>query len=216
MDRSGQNGGGDNRGLLALLLLAVLIGLGWFFGVRGHSSGDSPSSTAQSAPATPAPSTSRTPATTPGSPAPAAQSACPDASSPVEAVGVFEVHFDFDKSEVRADDLQWLAASAKAYAAAAARAAQYPASCQIEAVVKLTVVGHADSAGPRPYNQRLSERRAATVTRELVARDVPESRIEASGVGEDDPKVPTPDNTPNAQNRRAGIMISVLLEAQSS
>lgn len=51
----------------------------------------------------------------------------------------------------------------------------------------ITVSGHADRLGSAKYNQKLSERRANSVKAFLVSKDVPASRIEASGKGETQP-----------------------------
>jgi len=67
------------------------------------------------------------------------------------------------------------------------------------------VWGHTDTAGPRPYNQRLSERRAQTVARYLEGRGVSRNRMQIQGYGETRLAVPTPDNTPEYRNRRVEI-----------
>lgn len=65
------------------------------------------------------------------------------------------------------------------------------------------VEGHTDSRGRREHNLDLSQRRAASVVRYLVARGVSVSRLEAVGYGPDRPVV-TNARTPeeHAQNRR--------------
>lgn len=67
--------------------------------------------------------------------------------------------------------------------------------------------GHCDTVGPREMNQRLSERRAQAVRDFLVQRHgVDPQRLEIVGRGEDDPLVPTPDNTPEPRNRRVQVI----------
>jgi OOP family OmpA-OmpF porin len=51
----------------------------------------------------------------------------------------------------------------------------------------IEVVGHTDRMGSRPYNLKLSERRADVVRAYLLARHIQPSLIEASGVGPDQP-----------------------------
>jgi OOP family OmpA-OmpF porin len=69
----------------------------------------------------------------------------------------------------------------------------------------ILVWGHTDTAGPKPYNQRLSERRADAVAAYLESKGVERSRMTVRGFGETQLAVQTPDNTPNAQNRRVEI-----------
>lgn len=52
----------------------------------------------------------------------------------------------------------------------------------------IMAVGHADRFGSEPYNQRLSERRAATVTNYLLDKGVPANRLQSEGRGESQPK----------------------------
>jgi OOP family OmpA-OmpF porin len=73
---------------------------------------------------------------------------------------------------------------------------------------KFEVSGHTDSAGKADHNKQLSEKRAAMIVKELVARGIPEKEIIAVGMGSDKPLV-TPDNTPakKAKNRRYEIRV---------
>lgn len=76
----------------------------------------------------------------------------------------------------------------------------------------IEVAGHTDSTGAASYNQRLSERRAATVGRYLENRDVDSRRIATAGFGED---WPIADNsTPEGKqiNRRAELTLAPLTE----
>jgi OOP family OmpA-OmpF porin len=69
----------------------------------------------------------------------------------------------------------------------------------------VSVVGHADRAGPRAYNQALSLRRANSTEAALADAGVPADQISVSGEGEDNPLVPTPDGVREPSNRRAEI-----------
>jgi outer membrane protein OmpA-like peptidoglycan-associated protein len=51
--------------------------------------------------------------------------------------------------------------------------------------LRVRTYGHADHRGPSPFNQRLSERRASAVARELERLGVQGHRIEARGFGEE-------------------------------
>lgn len=65
--------------------------------------------------------------------------------------------------------------------------------------------GHTDTAGPADYNMGLSQRRAETVATELVRAGIPADIVVTEWFGETDLAVPTPDNTPEALNRRVVI-----------
>ena len=72
---------------------------------------------------------------------------------------------------------------------------------------RFRVEGHTDTVGPRPMNQALSERRAAAVRDWLVTHHgIDPRRLEAVGLGEQQPLVPTPDETPEARNRRVQVL----------
>ncbi len=73
-------------------------------------------------------------------------------------------------------------------------------------LTRITVTGHTDTVGPAPYNQALSERRAAAVKRQLVADGVTDGDIAASGVGKAGLLVPTADGVREPQNRRVEIV----------
>ena len=72
---------------------------------------------------------------------------------------------------------------------------------------RVSIFGHTDTSGSAAYNLGLSKRRAGSVAGALSARGVARSRIAASGFGETRLRVPTPDGTPNAQNRRAEVTV---------
>jgi outer membrane protein OmpA-like peptidoglycan-associated protein len=73
---------------------------------------------------------------------------------------------------------------------------------------KFEVSGHTDSKGKADHNKELSQKRAAVIVKELVARNVPQSEIIAVGYGSDKPVV-TPDDTDakRAKNRRYEIQV---------
>lgn len=69
------------------------------------------------------------------------------------------------------------------------------------------VVGHTDSAGAAEYNERLSVKRASSVTQYLAARGIDPVRLSATGQGE---TMPVADNTSaegRAQNRRVEMFV---------
>jgi outer membrane protein OmpA-like peptidoglycan-associated protein len=81
--------------------------------------------------------------------------------------------FSFDKYAIRADQktkLDELIASL--------------GGAEIESI---TVIGHTDRIGTTAYNQRLSERRAASVKNYLVNKGIPADRIHMEGRGKSEP-----------------------------
>ena len=72
---------------------------------------------------------------------------------------------------------------------------------------RFRVEGHTDTVGNADANQRLSERRAATVVRFLMSKyAIAPSRLESVGMGEIAPLVPTGDQVPEPQNRRVQVI----------
>jgi len=66
----------------------------------------------------------------------------------------------------------------------------------------IRISGHTDDVGDDTYNQKLSERRAASVAQYLISRGVPAARLEAVGYGESRPIVPNDSEAHRARNRR--------------
>ncbi|HKA90371.1 MAG TPA: OmpA family protein [Haliangiales bacterium] len=75
---------------------------------------------------------------------------------------------------------------------------------------KFVVYGHTDSTGKPDHNKELSQKRAAAIARELVARGVPKDDIESVGMGAEQPLV-KPDDTEakRAKNRRYEIQVKI-------
>ncbi len=73
--------------------------------------------------------------------------------------------------------------------------------------VRLIVSGHADRAGPEPYNVSLSRRRALTVKKALHLRGLNPDWITITAHGETRPHIATPDGTREPRNRRVEIIL---------
>ena len=71
----------------------------------------------------------------------------------------------------------------------------------------IVVAGHTDSVGSESYNQRLSDRRASSVTGYLEDLGVRGSRIDAVGYGESRPKASNSSAGGRQQNRRVEIFV---------
>lgn len=72
---------------------------------------------------------------------------------------------------------------------------------------KLVVIGHTDSRASRAYNQRLSERRAASVAKFLAAKGIPTTSMVAYGKGEMQPVASNRTRSGMQKNRRVEIHI---------
>jgi outer membrane protein OmpA-like peptidoglycan-associated protein len=84
---------------------------------------------------------------------------------------------------------------------------QVLAAANQHAVQDVVVIGHTDTMGAQRANYALGLKRAMTVKNLLVAAGLRDSAIEVTSVGELDPLVKTPDQTPEARNRRVEIAV---------
>ena len=74
-------------------------------------------------------------------------------------------------------------------------------------VQDVIVIGHTDTMGTQQANYGLGLKRAMTVRNILVAAGLSDASIEVTSVGELDPLVKTPDETPEPRNRRVDIAV---------
>lgn len=72
----------------------------------------------------------------------------------------------------------------------------------------IEVIGHTDDKGTNNYNQRLSERRATSVSTYLRNNGISNARVKTRGMGESDPKVPNDSEANRAENRRVEFVIT--------
>ena len=73
--------------------------------------------------------------------------------------------------------------------------------------VDISIVGHTDTLGGRPYNARLSLKRAQAVAALLKEKGVDPSRFEITSHGKDNPLVPTGDQVSEPRNRRVEVTV---------
>ncbi|MFJ4349193.1 OmpA family protein [Pseudomonas sp. NPDC089401] len=112
-----------------------------------------------------------------------------------EVIVIRDVHFEFNSSRLTATDKDRLNT-------VATRLKQEAPSA------RLSVTGHTDSVGSDAYNQKLSERRAHSVTDYLVESGVPRaSFISVTGAGEAQPVADNATAEGRAMNRRTEIRI---------
>ncbi len=98
-----------------------------------------------------------------------------------------QISFDFDSAALRADQ--------------APKLANMCASMQVMQGTVFQIIGHTDSSGSAPYNERLSLLRAQEVRRHLISTcGIEENMLKAIGMGE---TAPYNENNPRAdENRR--------------
>jgi peptidoglycan-associated lipoprotein len=99
------------------------------------------------------------------------------------------IHFDLDKSNVRADDMGVLD--------------QKVAILQANPDLRIRIGGHCDERGSDEYNLALGNRRAQAAKQYLVSHGIDASRIETQSWGEERPLVDGHDESAWSQNRRA-------------
>jgi OOP family OmpA-OmpF porin len=73
--------------------------------------------------------------------------------------------------------------------------------------VEVQITGHTDRVGSVADNDRLSQVRAEAIRDMLVQNGLQASFIRAVGRGEREPLIPTPDEQPEAQNRRVEVIV---------
>jgi len=160
-----------------------------------------------SAPAAPPPAPPVAPAPQPLGPAPAqppaVQAPAPVAPPPapetrsapteyVEQPALADIHFDFDRSDIRPGDARILDASARWLT-------ENPG-------VLVLIEGHCDERGTNEYNLALGERRAQAAKAYLARRGVQASRISIVSYGEERPVCTDRTEACWARNRRARFL----------
>ncbi len=105
---------------------------------------------------------------------------------------IFEVRFDFDKSDIKPEYQDVIR--------------QLASATQSNKNIKVSVIGHTDTSGSHAYNYALGGRRAEAVQKMLIQNGIPATQIVAVSSGEMDLKVPTPDGTPSEDNRRVRVI----------
>jgi peptidoglycan-associated lipoprotein len=104
------------------------------------------------------------------------------------------VFFDYDRSEIRADQQQTLT--------------QKVAVLRANPNVALRIGGHADERGSVEYNLALGMRRAESVRQYLSGFGIDDSRLSTETFGEDRPLDPGQSEAAYARNRRAEFNIT--------
>lgn len=110
-----------------------------------------------------------------------------------------DVEFETGKADVRDSEEAKLVAAMGEVEKAVKRFAD--ALKADDATIRLFVTGHTDTVGPAAANRALSDRRAQAIAKWFARRGV-KVPVYARGMGEDDLKVETPDETGEQKNRR--------------
>jgi peptidoglycan-associated lipoprotein len=114
---------------------------------------------------------------------------------PVKTYAFEDVHFDFDKYNLKPEAVKILDDAVKTLA-------ENPE-------LRLTVEGHCDSIGTAEYNLALGERRANAARDYLVSRGVSADRFSTVSYGEERPKSENKTAAGRALNRRAALVVKV-------
>ena len=113
----------------------------------------------------------------------------------IERMGLLgEIHFDFDRADIRDADRQILTKNADVL--------------KKFDFLRITVEGHCDERGTREYNLALGERRANSVKNYLVALGVDGNRLQTISYGKERPAVEGHDESAFAQNRRGVTLLT--------
>jgi outer membrane protein OmpA-like peptidoglycan-associated protein len=72
--------------------------------------------------------------------------------------------------------------------------------------LKITVSGYTDNIGDAAYNQKLSEKRADSVTSYMIKQGISPERVKSKGYGESKPLVPNNSDKNRAKNRRTEFL----------
>jgi len=105
-----------------------------------------------------------------------------------------EIHFDYDKSDIREGDRQILGKNADVL--------------KRFDFLKVTVEGHCDERGTVDYNLALGERRAKAAHDYLVSLGVPADRLKTVSYGKEVPLCTQSNEECWARNRRAHFTVT--------
>jgi peptidoglycan-associated lipoprotein len=110
------------------------------------------------------------------------------------AQNVKDVYFDYDKSDVRADQQSLVQADA--------------AFLQQHPNMSVTIEGHCDERGSTEYNLALGDNRASAVKNALVAAGVPADRVKTVSFGKEKPFCTQSNEACWQQNRRGHFVLN--------
>jgi outer membrane protein OmpA-like peptidoglycan-associated protein len=189
---------GKRRSWLPLLLLAALallaIPLIRGLSARRAATPELPKAPVVTEPAVPAPAPvpqATAPIETPRAPAPEPEAAAP-ALSTIAELG--PLHFGFASTSLTAQSVENID--------------EVAAVLQADPSASIRVESHTDNIGTPEANQALSEARSQAVKTMLIDRNIDGSRIEAVGMGQDQPIATNDTTAGRAENRRTEIVVT--------
>jgi peptidoglycan-associated lipoprotein len=112
-----------------------------------------------------------------------------------EEIAFEDVHFDFDRFNLRPDALKILDDAV--------------AKLQSNPTLNVTIEGHCDAIGTVEYNLALGERRANSVRDYLTSRGIAATRLRTVSYGEERPIADNNTAAGRAMNRRAHLMVII-------
>ncbi len=132
-------------------------------------------------------------------PAPTGPPAAPQ-QTPAEILArqVQDIHFDYDKSDVRSEDQPILQADSNAL----------KTIFSMDPNFIVTIEGHCDERGSAEYNLGLGDRRAQATKDALVSMGVPGDKLKTVSYGKERPLCTDPSEDCYARNRRAHFSAS--------
>lgn len=105
---------------------------------------------------------------------------------------VLYINFDVDKATLKSDGKQVVDEIKKVLAN--------------NKDLKLRIEGHTDNTGDKAHNKKLSNERANTVLKELTSSGIDQTRLKASGYGDEKPLVANDSEANKAKNRRVELV----------
>lgn len=116
----------------------------------------------------------------------------PPPPAPKKKIVLRGVHFDFDKSKIRADAEPILDEAAEIL--------------KQNSALTVAVNGHCDGIGTEEYNMKLSRRRSAAVAKYLEGKGIAGNRLETHGFGKSQPVASNDTAEGRAENRRVELI----------
>jgi peptidoglycan-associated lipoprotein len=117
----------------------------------------------------------------------------PDVQEFLSVADLHDVHFDFDKYDIKPEGARLLDANAEWLKA--------------NPTHELLIEGHCDERGTNEYNLALGERRAKSAMNYLISQGVQSSRMTIISYGEERPVCIDKSEPCWAQNRRAHFLV---------
>jgi outer membrane protein OmpA-like peptidoglycan-associated protein len=134
---------------------------------------------------------------------------CPDEPGPVSNQGCPEIKEEvIQKTAAIAKSIYFDLNSAKLQNRSYAPLDELVQILKDNPTYKLAIESHTDNSGTNEYNQKLSNKRSATVMNYLVSKGIDTSRLTATGYGEENPIATNNTKEGRALNRRSELKLA--------